>query len=72
MAKAKNNMSQQQYLKMLEREIEKINKRIDLKILQGQSYLKESRDHRLILKKIRFMERQNFFKRLFPTFMTSI
>ena len=28
-------MSQSQYLKMLEREIQKINKKIDLKIMEG-------------------------------------
>jgi hypothetical protein len=62
-------MSQKQYLKILEKEIGKINKKIDLKIMRGEEYWKEARDHKLMLKKIRFLERQNFFKRLFPTFM---
>jgi len=44
-------MSQTQYLKMLEKEIQKINKKIDLKILQGEKYFKEARDHKLLLKK---------------------
>lgn len=62
-------MSQKQYLKILEKEIEKVNKRIDMKIMRGEQYWKEARDHKLMLRKIRFLERQNFFKRLFPTFM---
>jgi len=58
-------MSQSQYLKMLEKEIQRINNRIDLKILQGESYLKEARDHKLLLKKVRYHTRRNFFSRLF-------
>ncbi len=61
-------MSQAQYLKMLEREIQKINKKIDLKILQGEKYMKEAREHKLLLRKVRYHARQNFFNRLFPTF----
>ena len=44
-------MSQIQYLKMLERELQKINKIIDQKIIRGQDYVREARDHKLILKK---------------------
>jgi len=58
-------MSQAQYLKMLEREIQKINKKIDLKILQGEKYFKEARDHKLLLKKVRYHSRKSFFSRLF-------
>ena len=61
-------MSQSQYLKMLEREIQKINKKIDLKILQGEKYYKEAREHKLLLKKVRYHTRRNFFSRFFPTF----
>lgn len=50
-------MSQIQYLKMLEKEIQKINKKIDLKILQGKDYRKEARDHKLLLKKVRYNSR---------------
>jgi hypothetical protein len=62
-------MSQTQYLKMLELEIQKINKKIDLKILQGESYFKEARDHKLLLQKVRYHSRKSFFNRLFPTFL---
>jgi len=61
-------MSQTQYLKMLEREIQKINKKIDLKILQGEKYFKEAREHKLLLKKVRYHTRRNFFSRFFPMF----
>jgi len=53
-------MSQAQYLKMLEKEIQRINKRIDLKILQGEAYFKEARDHKLLLQKVRFHSRKPF------------
>ena len=58
-------MWQKQYLKSIEKEIQKINKKIDLKILQGEKYAKEARDHRLLLKKIRYHKRKNFFDRFF-------
>ncbi len=61
-------MSHNQYLKMLEREIQEINKKIDRKILQGKNYAKEARDHRLLLQKVRYHNRRNIFSRLFPTF----
>ena len=59
-------MSQSQYLKMLEREIHKINKIIDLKILRGEDYSRDARNHKLLLKKVRFHTGQNFFRRFFP------
>ena len=62
-------MSQAQYLKMLEKEIQKINKKIDLKILQGEVYYKEARDHKLLLQKVRYHTRKSFFNKFFPTFL---
>lgn len=61
-------MSQAQYLKMLEREIQKINKKIDLKILRGESYKKEATEHKLLLRKVRYHSRSNFLRKFFPTF----
>ena len=61
-------MSQSQYLKMLEKEIQKINKRIDLKILKGEVYFKEARDHKLLLKKVRYHSRQSFGQRMIHLF----
>ena len=57
-------MSQKQYLKMLEKEIQKINQQIDLKIIHGEDYRKEARDHKLLLKKVRYNTRKGFFKSL--------
>ncbi len=61
-------MSQVQYLKMLEKEIQKINEKIDLKIFQGQEYKREAKDHKLLLRKIRYHTRQNFTQRMIHLF----
>jgi hypothetical protein len=61
-------MSQTQYLKMLEREIQKINKKIDLKILQGEKYFKEAREHKLLLQKVRYHSKGRLFRKFFPSF----
>lgn len=58
-------MSQKQYFRTIEREIQRINRIIDLKIVRGLDYSREARDHKLLLKKIRFQNRQNFFKKFF-------
>ncbi len=52
---------------MLEREIQRINQRIDLKILAGENYAKEARDHKLLLRKVRYHTKSSFFRKLFPT-----
>lgn len=64
-------MSQKQYLKMLEREIQKINQQIDLKILRGENYSKEARDHKLLLRKVRYNTRRSFLKNLTEKFFPS-
>lgn len=58
-------MSKTQYLKMLEKEIHKINKIIDEKIMRGEEYSKEARDHKLMLRKVRYntRSRRSFFQR---------
>lgn len=61
-------MSQTQYLKMLEREIQKLNKVIDRKIVRGEDYRKEARDHKLILKRVRFHTRKSIMHRLIHLF----
>ncbi len=61
-------MSQKQYLKMLEKEIQKVNKAIDIKIMRGEEYKKEARDHKLMLRRMRYLTRQNIFRKLFPIF----
>lgn len=53
---------------MLEKEIQRINKKIDLKILEGQRYTKEARDHKLLLRKVRYHSRRGFMDRLVTLF----
>ena len=58
-------MSQKQYLKTIEKEIQRINRIIDLKIVRGEEYKREAQDHKLLLKKIRFQNRKSFFNKFF-------
>lgn len=60
-------MSQSQYLKMLEREINKLNRVIDYKIIHREDYSREAKDHKTMLKKVRYItnSRRSFFQRLF-------
>lgn len=46
-------MTQTQYKKMIQRELSKLNQRIDMKILQGQSYREEMRRHKVLLAQMR-------------------
>lgn len=61
-------MSQSQYLKMLELEIQRINKKIDLKILRGETYAKEARDHKLLLEKVRYHTKRSLGSRILELF----
>ncbi len=56
-------MSQSQYLKMLEKEIQKVNKLIDQKILRGENYSKEARDHKLMIRRMRYHTKPSFWNR---------
>lgn len=59
-------MSATQYQKLLERELTRLNKRIDLMILKGQSYVTEARQHREILMQLNRTKRStSIFGRLF-------
>ena len=60
-------MKHQEYLKIIEKEIHRINKEIDYKIMRGEAYAREARDHKLLLRKIRHHTRSNFFSRFFPS-----
>ena len=55
------HMTQQQYKKMVERELRKINARIDFKILQGERYTSESRRHKRLLSEMRRVRGGSFF-----------
>lgn len=60
-------MSRQEYLKLLEKELHNINKIIDQKILSGQDYFHEARDHRILVRKLRQNSQKSFFTKLFPS-----
>ena len=59
-------MKQQEYMKIIETELQRINKIIDQKIISGQEYSREARDHKLLLRKVRQNRTSGFFSRLFP------
>ncbi len=58
-------MSREQYLKLIRIEIHNVNKKIDIKILQGQEYTKEAREHKQLLHKIRQHSRKSFLGNIF-------
>jgi len=53
---------------MLEREIQRVNRKIDLKILEGRNYMKEAREHKLLLKKVRYHTRRGLVNRVVNLF----
>ncbi len=59
-------MSQSQYIKMVEREIQKLNKKIDLKILKGLDYREEARDHKILLRRMRYHAKPSLFRKFLP------
>lgn len=56
-------MNTKKYKKVLEREIDKLNQKIDLKILWGQSYREEARRHKALLERIYNKRKGSFFSR---------
>jgi hypothetical protein len=65
-------MNREQYIKIIERELQALNKRIDMKILQGVEYKREARDHKILQKKMMQHSRKGFFNKFLtavPQFM---
>jgi len=59
-------MTQQQYFKVIERQLQQINDRIDKKIISGVPYVEESKKHKELLRKMSAYKRQqSFFHRIF-------
>ena len=58
-------MTREQYVKIVERQLDKINKEIDLKIIRGEEYLREAREHKMLLKKVRQNGRRSLLSKLF-------
>lgn len=45
-------MTREQYIKILQKELERINREIDMKIISGETYIKQAREHKILLRKI--------------------
>lgn len=61
-------MTRNQYLKSLQEEIVKLNRKIDRKIMYGQNYFFESLRHKFLLKQLKKHQNQGFLTKLFPSF----
>lgn len=61
-------MSQEQYVKVLERQLEKLNREIDLKVISGQNYATEARAHSELRKKMRQHKQASFFNQMLNAF----
>ena len=64
-------MSKNQYIKLIEQELHNINKKIDMKILQGEEYRKEAHDHKILRRKILQHSRKTFFSNFFSVLIHS-
>lgn len=59
-------MTREQYVKILENKIQRLNQEIDFKIIQGENYSNESKKHKELLQKIRsHSATHNFFRKIF-------
>lgn len=54
---------------MLQKELLKLNKQIDFKIMSGENYSKEAKEHKIILNKIRQHNTKNFINKFFNPFL---
>ncbi len=63
-------MTHQEYLKQIQAEIRRLNRIIDYKILNGEKYFQEAKDHKYLLEKIRKHQpvKSSFFSKFFPMF----
>lgn len=62
-------MSKNEYVKSLEKEIRKINRIIDIKILQGKNYFIESRRHKFLKRQIlQYGQERGFFTKVLSLF----
>lgn len=63
-------MTREQYIKILENKIQRLNQEIDFKIIQGQNYSTESKKHKELLQKIRSHSKTHtFFKKIFDVLL---
>lgn len=59
-------MTRTKNVQLIRRELDRLNQRIDLKIIYGRPYTAESRVHRILLERMRRFQRKGFLDRLFP------
>lgn len=59
----KTYMTTTQYQKTLQRELVQLNRRIDMMIIKGQSYIAESKKHKMLLRQLRAIQGQSLFSR---------
>ncbi len=64
-------MTKEQYLKIINKELAKVNKKIDVKIIRGEEYFREMREHKLLLRKVRQFKGQGFFSRIMSNLFSS-
>ena len=56
-------MSKKQIQTAIARELEKLNEKIDIKILEGESYARDARRHKLLLAQLKQLRRREWFSR---------
>ena len=61
-------MTRTQYVKTIESELNKLNRRIDQKILRGENYFFDSIRHKFLLKQWKKHQNDGILNRLFPAF----
>lgn len=57
-------MTTAQYQKTLRRELARLNQKIDMMIIKGQSYAHEAKKHKMLTRQLRTLSGQSFFSRL--------
>lgn len=67
-------MTHTQYAHVLQSELQKLNEKIDLKILYGQSYSSDAKRHKMLQEQARKLRRKKqvgFFTKLISPFYTA-
>ncbi len=59
-------MNHQEFVRIIEKELQRVNKVIDYKIIHGEDYYRESRDHKILLRKMRQHTQKGFLSRFMP------
>lgn len=65
-------MTQTQYRKIIEHEIQKLNREIDFKIIRGHQYSDDSRRHKILLAKLEQQRNKGFLNRVISSTLSFI